>query len=128
MTSDTETKIQTIQTFGEKIKYSNVLVLFVTSLFKKLIKSTMDCDLSVVIAYSRQGNTVNLSRLLALTWLAVERVPGLMFNLIPEHLGFLLKREEAHHEVSSGLASHCTALARTTAHVPPRSSVYWRVR
>ena len=44
-----------------------------------------------------------------------------MYSLIPDHLGFLLKREEAKHEVDSKLASHCAALARHTVHVQPRT-------
>ena len=43
-----------------------------------------------------------------------------MYHLIPDHLGFLLKREESLFEGNSSLGSQCAALARHTVYQEPR--------
>ena len=44
-----------------------------------------------------------------------------MYHLIPDHLGFLLKREESLFEGNSSLGSQCAALARHTVYQEPKT-------
>ena len=46
-----------------------------------------------------------------------------MYHLIPDHLGFLLKREESLFDGNSRIGSQCAALARHTVHQKPKSEV-----
>ena len=44
-----------------------------------------------------------------------------MYHLLPDQLGFLLRREEALFAGNSGLAGQCAALARHTVYQDPQT-------
>ena len=61
------------------------------------------------------------SPVIALSLLLCQLPVIIMYHLLPDQLGFLLRREEALFAGNSGLAGQCAALARHTVYQDPQT-------